>query len=134
MRWRKRIGDAGAGELLKETIYAGLKTKAVKPHQLKRVNVDTTVQEKEVRFPTDARLYDRARQRIVNCAKQRGIILRQNYNRKSKHLLCQQGRYAQAQDLFGACHSGYRTCFASSGRRTKIPAIDWSPHLPTTTA
>ena len=59
-RWRKRIGEAGAEELLKETIHAGLKKKAVKPHQLKRVNVDTTVQEKEVRFPTDARLYDRA--------------------------------------------------------------------------
>ena len=65
-RWRKRIGEAGAEELLKETIHAGLKTKAVKVFQLKRVNVDTTVQEKEVRFPTDARLYDRARQRIVS--------------------------------------------------------------------
>ncbi len=64
-RWSKRIGEAGAEELLKETIQAGLKLKAVKPHQLKRVNVDTTVQEKEVRFPTDARLYDRARQRLV---------------------------------------------------------------------
>ena len=45
-RWRKRIGDAGAEELLKETIAAGLKIKAIKPSQLKRVNVDTTVQEK----------------------------------------------------------------------------------------
>jgi IS5 family transposase len=98
-RWRKRIGEAGAEELLKETIQAGLKTKAVKPHQLKRVNVDTTVQEKEIRFPTDARLYDRARQRLVNCAKERGINLRQNYNRKSKHLLCQQSRYAHAKQM-----------------------------------
>ena len=98
-RWRKRIGEAGAEELLKETILAGLKTKAVKPHQLKRVNVDTTVQEKEVRFPTDARLYDRARQRLVNCAKKRCINLRQNYNRKSKHLLCQQSRYAHAKQM-----------------------------------
>jgi IS5 family transposase len=98
-RWRKRIGEAGAEELLKETIQAGLKLKAVKPHQLKRVNVDTTVQEKEVRFPTDARLYDRARQRLVNCAKERGIQLRQNYNRKSKHLLCQQSRYAHAKQM-----------------------------------
>ena len=98
-RWRKRIGEAGAEELLKETIQAGLKTKAVKPHQLKRVNVDTTVQEKEVRFPTDARLYDRARQRLVNCAKERGIGLRQNYNRTSKHLLCQQSRYAHAKQM-----------------------------------
>ena len=44
-RWRKRIGEAGAEELLKETIKAGLKLKAVKSFQLKRVNIDSTVQE-----------------------------------------------------------------------------------------
>ena len=77
-RWRKRIGDAGAEELLKETIEAGLKLKAVKPFMLKRINVDTTVQEKEVRFPTDARLYDRARQRLVDESKRQGVALRQN--------------------------------------------------------
>ena len=63
-RFRKRIGTTGAEELLKETIKAGLKLKAVKKTQLKRVNVDTSVQEKDVRFPTDARLYDRARERL----------------------------------------------------------------------
>jgi IS5 family transposase len=98
-RWRRRIGHAGAEELLKETIQTGLKINAVKAHQLKRVNVDTTVQEKEVRFPTDARLYDRARQRLVKCANERDITLRQNYNRKSKQLLCQQSRYAHAKQL-----------------------------------
>ena len=71
----------------------------MKPHQLKRVNVDTTVQEKEIRFPTDARLYDRARQRLAEAAKDRGISLRQNYNRKSKHALYMQSRYAHAQQM-----------------------------------
>ena len=98
-RWRKRIGDAGAEELLKETIEAGLKLKAVKPFMLKRINVDTTVQEKEVRFPTDARLYDRARQRLVDESKRQGVALRQNYNRKSKELLAQQSRYAHARQI-----------------------------------
>ena len=98
-RWRKRIGEAGAEGLLRETLEAGLKIKAVKPHQLKRVNVDTTVQEKEIRFPTDARLYDRARQRLAEAAKDRGISLRQNYNRKSKHALYMQSRYAHAQQM-----------------------------------
>jgi IS5 family transposase len=98
-RWRNRIGEAGAEELLKETIATGLTLKAVKSHQLKRVNIDTTVQEKEVRFPTDARLYDRARQRLVKAAKERSIDLRQNYNRKSKQALAQQSRYAHAQQM-----------------------------------
>ncbi|MBA3007325.1 MAG: transposase [Proteobacteria bacterium] len=44
-RWCKRIGEAGAEELLKETLEAGLRLKAVKTSQLKRINVDTTVQE-----------------------------------------------------------------------------------------
>lgn len=60
-RWRKRIGESGAETLLKETIEAGLRLKAVKVTQLRRINVDTTVQEKDIRFPTDARLYDRSR-------------------------------------------------------------------------
>ena len=97
-RWRKRIGEAGAEQLLQETIEAGLRVKAVKAFMLKRINVDTTVQEKEVRFPTDARLYDRARQRLVDAAKKRRINLRQNYNRKSKHLLAQH-RKLQCSEL-----------------------------------
>ena len=98
-RWRKRMGDAGAEQLLQETIEAGLKLKAVKAFQLKRVNVDTTVQEKEIRFPTDARLYHRARERLVAAAKKRGISLRQNYNRKSKQLLFKQSRYSHARQM-----------------------------------
>ena len=98
-RWRKRIGEAGAEELLKETIEAGLRLKAVKSYQLKRVNIDTTVQEKNIRFPTDARSYDRARQRLVKAARLRNIALRQNYNRLSKQLLAQQSRYAHAKQM-----------------------------------
>jgi len=98
-RWRKRIGDTGAEQLLKQTIEAGLKLKAIKPVQLQRVNVDTTVQEKEIRFPTDARLYDRARQRLVDAAKKRSISLRQNYSRKSRQLLAQQSRYTHAHQM-----------------------------------
>jgi transposase, IS5 family len=98
-RWRQRIDEAGAEELLKETIAAGLKLKVVKPHQLKRVNVDTTVQEKDIRFPTDARLYYRVRQRLVVAAKQRDLPLRQNYNRNAKQLLAQQSRYAHARQM-----------------------------------
>ncbi len=98
-RWRKRIGEAGAEELLKETIATGLRLKAIKAYQLKRVNVDTTVQEKDIRFPTDARLYDRARQKLVDAAKERNVKIRQNYNRNSKKLLAQQSRYAHARQM-----------------------------------
>jgi len=36
-RWRKRIKESGAEELLKETIEAGLRLKAIKKSQLKSV-------------------------------------------------------------------------------------------------
>src|SRR5690606_6796250 len=48
-RWRSRVGQAGLEELLAETIRAGLRIKAIKNSQLRRVNIDTSVQEKHVR-------------------------------------------------------------------------------------
>ena len=42
-RWRKRIGEAGAEALIRETIAAGLAIQTVKPHPFKRVNVDMIV-------------------------------------------------------------------------------------------
>ena len=80
----------GAEKLLKETISAGLKLKIIKKSQLKRVNIDTTVQEKFIRYPTDARLYDRARSRLVAMAKKRNIKLRQSYSRLSRKMFIMQ--------------------------------------------
>ena len=109
--WRKRVGAAGAEAMLKETIEAGLALKAIKPSQLARVNVDTTVQEKHVRFPTDARLYNRARARLVKAAERRGIKLRQNYRRVGKRLLLQVNRYMHARQpkRAGRCRKKLRT-------------------------
>lgn len=96
-RWRRRVGEAGAEELLKETIQSGLRLGVIKPSQLKRVNVDTTVAEKHIRFPTDSRLYERMRQRLVKAARREGVALRQSYVRVGKRLLTQQSRYAHAK-------------------------------------
>lgn len=96
-RWRKRIGESGAEAMLSETIEAGKRLGFVKPSQLKRVNVDTTVQEKHIRFPTDSRLYDRARKRLVELARRYGIKLRQGYSRVGKKLVFQQSRYSHAK-------------------------------------
>ncbi|MCF8054886.1 MAG: hypothetical protein K9K75_06720 [Deltaproteobacteria bacterium] len=57
------------------------------------------MQEKHIRFPTDARLYFRSRERLVKEAQRCEIDLRQNYNRKSKQLFCQQSRYAHARQF-----------------------------------
>ena len=99
VRWRNRIGPEGAEELLKETINTAKRKKLIKKHHLNHVNVDTTVQEKAIAFPTDARLYHKMRNSLVRAAKQRGIKLRQSYVRKSKLSLAKQGRYSHARQM-----------------------------------
>jgi len=98
-RFRDRLKRAGLEELLGETIRTGLRGGLIKRSELKRVNVDTTVQEKHVRYPTDARLYDRCWERLVEAARERGIELRQTYSRKGKKALRKQSGYAQASQF-----------------------------------
>ena len=96
-RWRGRAGQAGMEELLEQSVRTGLKLKLITAVQLQRVNIDTTVQQKHVRFPTDSRLYNRARERLVKAAAKSGLQLRQSYHRVGKILLMQQSRYAHAK-------------------------------------
>jgi len=98
-RWRQRLGEAGAEGMLKATIQAGLKMKVITPAQIQRINVDTTVQTKAVRFPTDARLYDRARARLVKAARDAGLRIKQSYERVGRRLVMQQSRYAHARQM-----------------------------------
>ena len=60
----------------------GLATKTIAAASLSVVNVDTTVQDKAVAFPTDARLLNKARIAVVKLATQCGITLRQPYTFK----------------------------------------------------
>jgi transposase, IS5 family len=91
-RWRCRVGEAGGEELLRQTIEAGLRMGVIKPSELRRVNVDTTVQEKHIRFPTDPRLYDRMRQRLVMAARREGVALR--HHTRVLASACSPGRVA----------------------------------------
>jgi len=96
-RFRTRLGAQGCEQLLKLTIATGLETNAVKPASFTQVTVDTTVQEKAIAFPTDARLYHKGRVWLVRLAKRSGIELRQSYLRKGKQALFMQQRYAAAR-------------------------------------
>lgn len=85
--------------LLTETIRLAKDGKQVTPQQLTRITVDTTVQEKAIAYPTDARLYTKMLLRLVCMAKSRGIELRQSYVRVAPRLLKEQGRYAHARQF-----------------------------------
>lgn len=98
-RWRQRLGESGAEQMLRETIAAGIKMGAVRAADLKRINVDTTVQTKAIRYPTDARLYHRCRERLVRAARREGVRIKQSYRHVGKRLLMQSSRYAHARQM-----------------------------------
>ena len=98
-RWRNRMGEERLQALLQESLAVATKTEAIKPSELSQVIVDTTVQPKNVMFPTDARLLNRAREKLVRLAKHRGVVLRQSYARVGKFALIQHQRYAHAKQF-----------------------------------
>lgn len=98
-RWRKRIGPNGLEQLLSETLETAKREDYLTEQHMERVNVDTTVQEKAIAYPTDARLYHKARVLLVHAAKKRGIPLRQSYLRLGKRALIMSGRYAHARQM-----------------------------------
>ncbi len=100
-RWRKKIAAAGAEQMLAETIAAGLDVKVIKAQDLQRVVVDTTVQDRAVAYPTDAKLYDDMRRKLVRMAKQDGIELRQSYVRCGQGQLIAVARSARGRHKAG---------------------------------
>jgi len=96
-RWRQRMGEERLSALVQESLAVALKTGAAKPADFTRAVVDTTVAEKDVAFPTDAKLMQRARIRLVKQAKRAGIDLRQSYTRVGKRALIAHQRYAHAK-------------------------------------
>ena len=97
IKWRQRIGEAGCEWLLGTTIQAALAMKVITPTSLKRVVVDTTVQEKNIAFPTDSKLYNQMRLKLVSVARELGITLRQTYGKECRYLMPNIGRYGHAK-------------------------------------
>jgi len=87
------------GWLLTTTIVAGRKAGVISERSVEAVIVDTTVMEKAIAHPTDARLYAKARQRLVTLAQEAGLSLRQSYARLAPRLSGQVGRYAHARQF-----------------------------------
>ena len=59
-RWRQRMGEAKLAVLVQESLASAIRMGAARPADFTQVIVDTTVQEKAISFPTDARLMHRA--------------------------------------------------------------------------
>ncbi|MGL4667996.1 MAG: IS5 family transposase [Saezia sp.] len=98
-RWRQRVGEKGGEQLLKETINAGIHMKAIRPEQLKSIHVDTTVSEKNITYPTDAKLYYKSIIRLGKEAKLDELELRQTYKRVGKRVMLKSHQYAHARQM-----------------------------------
>jgi hypothetical protein len=98
-RWRQRLGEEQIAALLQESLSMAHRTGAIETKDLERVVVDTTVQEKAIAHPSDARLMHRAIERLVDLAKREGVELRQSYLRVAKRAAIMVGRYTHAHQF-----------------------------------
>jgi IS5 family transposase len=91
--------EEGMEFLLQETLVVASEAKLLKSKDLEDVIVDTTVQEKNITFPTDTRLLNRARETLVRMAKKEGIPLRQTYEKEAKYLMLKYAGYSHAKQF-----------------------------------
>ena len=80
--FRKRIGEEGVAKIFKHSIDLH-----GKDGRDDNVSIDTTVQEKNITYPTDSKLHKRIIDKCVKKAKDEKIGLRRSYTRTSKKLL-----------------------------------------------
>ena len=129
-RWRQRMGEERLERCCRRA-WRGDHERAMKP-ATRRVIVDTTVQPKAVTFPTDAKLVNRAREKLVKLAKKHGVELRQSYARVGKLALIKHQRYAHARQ-FNRARKALRKLKTYLGRviRDIARKIDGAPELET---
>ena len=86
VKFRKRMGEQGMERILKLSIDL-FEEKEI---QEKRILVDSTVQEKNITFPTDTKLQKKIVEKCRDIAAKEGIVLRQSYKRTLKQLMIDQ--------------------------------------------
>ena len=99
VKFRKLLGEEGVEELLARTVEVAVTLKLIAKKELSQIIVDSTVQEKAIAHPTDSKLLETARAKLVEAAKAEGIELKQTYAKEGQLLGYKAGRYAHARQF-----------------------------------
>lgn len=94
--FRNRIDPASLDAVLQESLSIACGLGALKLKDLRAVAVDTTVQEKNVTYPTDHGLLRKAIVKLGGAAQRAGLKLRQSYTRVAQKASIKVGRYLHA--------------------------------------
>jgi IS5 family transposase len=87
VHFRKRIGESGFEKIFEYSVKAHVEGKETSNAQAKWHLSDTTVQENNTTYPTDAKLCKKVIDGCNRIAEEAGIKLRRSYRRESKQLL-----------------------------------------------
>jgi IS5 family transposase len=119
VKFRALLGEDGVEELLAQTITAAVNMKLISPKELATLVVDSTVQPKAIAHPTDSKLLETARQKLVEAAKDAGIDLKQTFAKEGRLLRFKAGRYAHAKQFkrMGRAIKRQRTIVARIARQ-----------------
>ena len=99
VKFRRLLGEEGVEELLAQTVNLAVSLKLIPAGALATVVVDSTVQEKAVAHPTDSKLLETARAKLVQAAQGAGIELKQTFAKEGRLLRFKAGRYAHAKQF-----------------------------------
>ena len=108
VHFRHRIGPSGVEKIFNHSI-----DKHGKDGKDLHVSIDSTAQEKNITYPTDAKLHKNIIDKCVNQAKESGIKLRRTYKRVSKQLV---------RDTYNGNHPKRRKKANASKRKLKTIA------------
>jgi transposase, IS5 family len=84
VHFRKRIGEAGMKKIFKQSI--DLFGEDTIRREVKEVRVDTTVQEKNITYPTDRKLTEKVIEYCKRIAKKEGVKLKRTYTMEIRKL------------------------------------------------
>ena len=101
-RWRGCIDHKVFERALKETIDVARREKFAKPSEFSQVYLDTTVQKKNIAFPTESSLYFKGIPLINSRCHKIGIKSKQTYPFMAMKLVVKYGNYPIAKQMKGA--------------------------------